>query len=197
MEKKGFFRIWFGMTSEAANTVWSPNIGFGHLLMLEKIEGIGGGMNSHSSDYFYSSIHNKLVYGVPLQLTFSCPFDFTEFPFDSHECPIEVGERLALIKDATHNTSQILHGNQSHRIGDLPIILDNLAFPYEFQLRSLPVFQKSNSYGYTYSYTGMLMKIKRKSLGQLLPGFYYPTASFALLSMISFLIKPDMVSSLC
>ena len=108
---------------------------------------------------------------------------------------MEVGERLALIKDATHNTSQILHGNQSHQIGDLPIILDNLAFPYEFQLRSLPVFQKSNSYGYTYSYTGMLMKIKRKSLGQLLPGFYYPTASFALLSMISFLIQPDKVSA--
>ena len=184
------------MTREAANIVWSPNIGFGHLLMLKKIEGIGGGMNSKSSVFLYSSINNHLVYGVPLQLTFSCPFDFTDFPFDSHECPMEFGERLDQIKDVTFNTSHILHGNKSHRIGDLPIILDNLAFPYEFQLRSLPVFQKSNSYGYTYSYTGMLMKIKRKSLGQLLPGFYYPTASFALLSMISFLIQPDKVSAL-
>ena len=184
------------LTEEAANTVWSPDIGFGHMLMLEKMEGIGGRRATKSSTYLYASKEHLLIYGVPLQLTFSCPFDFTDFPFDSHECPIEVGERLALIKDVTHNTSQILHGNQSHRIGDLPIILDNLAFPYEFQLRSLPVFQKSNSYGYTYSYTGMLMKIKRKSLGQLLPGFYYPTASFALLSMISFLITPDKVSAL-
>ena len=87
------------MTREAANKVWSPNIGFGHLLMLEKIEGIGGGMNSKSSVYSYSSFNNHLVYGVPLQLTFSCPFDFTEFPFDSHECPMEFGERLEQIKD--------------------------------------------------------------------------------------------------
>ena len=184
------------MTTEAANTVWSPNIGFGHLLMLEKIEGIGGGMNSKSSVYLYSSRNNHLVYGVPLQLTFSCRFDFAKFPFDSHECPMEIGERIKETRDVLYNASQILHGNQSNQIGDLPIILDNLTFPYEFHLQSLPVFQKSNSYGYTYSYTGMLMKIKRKSLGQLLPGFYYPTASFALLSMISFLITPDKVSAL-
>ena len=193
--KKGlFFRIHFGMTTEAANTVWSPNIGFGHLLMLEKIEGIGGGMNSKSSVFLYSSISNHLVYGVPLQLTFSCHFDFAKFPFDSHECPMEFGEMLKETKDVTYNTSRIIYGNESQRIGEDPIIIDNLAFPYEFHLQSLPVFQKSNSYGYTYSYTGMLMKIKRKSLGQLLPGFYYPTASFALLSMISFLIQPDKVS---
>jgi hypothetical protein len=35
--------------------------------------------------------------------------------------------------------------------------------------------------------------MKRKSLGQLLGAFYYPTSSFAFLSMISFLIKPDVV----
>merc|ERR1712008_241988 len=44
-----------------------------------------------------------------------------------------------------------------------------------------------------FSFTGMLLTIKRKSYGQLLSGYYYPTASFALLSMISFLIKPDKV----
>merc|ERR1712008_263366 len=44
-----------------------------------------------------------------------------------------------------------------------------------------------------FSFTGMLLTIKRKSYGQLLSGYYYPTASFALLSMISFLINPDVV----
>ena len=33
-------------------------------------------------------------------------------------------------------------------------------------------------------------------LGQLLSGYYYPSGSFALLSIISYLIKPDMVSCL-
>jgi hypothetical protein len=185
----------FELTEEAANTVWSPDIGFGHLLMLEKMEGIRGRRTSKSSTYLYASEENSLLYGVPLQLTFSCHFDFSEFPFDSHECPMEIGERLAQTKDVLYNASQITHGNESHIIGDPPIIIDNLAFPYEFHLQSLPVFQKSNSYGSTYSYTGMVMKIQRKSLGQLLSGYYYPTASFAVLSMISFLIKPEKVSA--
>ena len=46
-----------------------------------------------------------------------------------------------------------------------------------------------------FSYTGIALRMRRKSLGQLLSGFFYPSAAFALLSMISFLIKPDMVSS--
>ena len=162
--------------------------------MLEKMESIGGRRTSKSGYYFYAPDWNQLVYGVPLQLTFSCRFDFAGFPFDSHECPMEFGERLKDTKDATYNTSHITYGNESQRIGEHPIIINNLAFPYEFHLQSLPVFQKSNSYGSTYSYTGMVMKIQRKSLGQLLSGYYYPTASFALLSIISFLIKPEKVS---
>ena len=163
--------------------------------MLEKMEGIGGRRTSKSSTYLYAPEENSLLYGVPLQLTFSCHFDFAKFPFDSHECPMEFGEMLKETKDVTYNTSRIIYGNESQRIGEDPIIIDNLAFPYEFHLQSLSEFQKSNSYGFNYSYTGMLMKVQRKSLGQLLSGYYYPTASFALLSMISFLIKPEKVSA--
>ena len=183
------------MTEEASNMVWSPDIGFEHLLMLEKIESLGGGRNSKSSYYFFHSKSNYLFYGVSLQLTFSCHSNFADFPFDSHECPMEFGERLIETKDVIFNTTHIILGNKSHRIGEPPIIINGVAFPYEFHLQSLPVFEKSNSYGSTYSRTGMLMKIQRKSVGQLLSGYYYPTASFALLSMISFLIQPDKVSA--
>ena len=189
------FRTWIEVTEEVANTVWSPDIGFGHLVMLEKMEGIGGRRTSKSSTYLYAPEENSLLYGVPLQLTFSCHFDFAKFPFDSHECPMEFGERLGQKPYVTYNTSHIIHGNESQRIGEQPITINNFAFPYEFHLQSLSEFQKSNSYGFNYSYTGMLMKVQRKSLGQLLSGYYYPTASFALLSMISFLIKPEKVSA--
>ena len=127
--------------------------------MLEKMEGIGGRRTSKSGYYFYGSEWNNFFYGVPLQLTFSCRFDFAGFPFDSHECPMEFGERLKPTKDVAYNTSRIIYGNESQRIGEHPIIIDNLAFPYEFHLQSLSEFQKSNSDGYTYSYTGMLMKV--------------------------------------
>ena len=162
--------------------------------MLEKMESIGGRRTSKSGYYFYASEWNLFFYGVPLQLTFSCRFDFAGFPFDSHECPMEFGERLKSTEDVTYNAPHIIYFNESQRFGEHPIIINNLVFPYEFQLQSLSEFQKFNSYGSTYSYTGMLMKVQRKSLGQLLSGYYYPTASFALLSMISFLITPEKVS---
>merc|ERR1711902_273965 len=58
---------------------------------------------------------------------------------------------------------------------------------------SLPSFNKEyQSYG-NFSYTGMNIKMRRKFLGQLLSSNYYPTGSFALLSLISFLINPDQV----
>ena len=64
---------------------------------------------------------------------------------------------------------------------------------FEIHLEALPAFQQVWE-GVTYTYTGMLMKLKRKSLGQLLSGYYYPTTTFAFLSMMSFLINPDVVS---
>ena len=70
--------------------------------MLEKMEGIGGRRTSKSGYYFYAPEWNHFFYGVPLQLTFSCRFDFAGFPFDSHECPMEFGERLKQTKDVTH-----------------------------------------------------------------------------------------------
>ena len=65
--------------------------------------------------------------------------------------------------------------------------------PFEFHLEARPSFEKISDS--TYSKTGIHIRMKRKSLGQLLSGYYYPTTSFALLSMISFLINPDIVSA--
>ena len=93
------------------------------------------------------------------------------------------------------NVTQAVFGNVSTKSGGDSIILDDLPFPFEFQLVILPNFELRNVYNVTYSYTGIVLKMRRKSPGQLLCGYFYPTAAFALLSMISFLIKPDMVSS--
>ena len=45
-----------------------------------------------------------------------------------------------------------------------------------------------------HSSTGIRLKFCRNSFGHLTSSFYYPTGCFALLSMISYLIKPDVVS---
>ena len=173
--------------------VWHPIIEFGNLLHYEKKEVYGG--TKPFIFWYFGNLNPEfqMVYGEGLQLTFSCKFEFNDFPFDLHECPMEYGDKKYQSFNLKMNSSHVIHGNLSNRIGEHPIILNNLPFPYDFELRSMPAHEISNSYGMTYSFTGMLLTIKRKSYGQLLSGYYYPTASFALLSMISFLIKPDKV----
>ena len=58
---------------------------------------------------------------------------------------------------------------------------------------------KTNTYkkflcaGYDYSYAGLTIHLKRNKLGLLIGSFYVPTGIFAMLSMISFAINPEMV----
>ena len=176
-----------------ANLIWHPIIEFGNLIHYEKKE-VYGGTKPFIFWYFGNvSPDITVVYGEGLQLTFSCKFEFNDFPFDSHECPMEYGDKKYQSMNIKMNSSHIIYGNLSNKIGEHPIHLNNLAFPYDFELRSMLAHEISNSYGMKFSFTGMLLTIKRKSYGQLLSGYYYPTASFALLSMISFLIRPDKV----
>ena len=131
---------------------------------------------------------NRLVVDV-FQLTFSCNFDFSGFPFDFHECPIVYGDALLGQERMRFQTTMARFDNVSTKSGGDPIILDNLPFPFEFEITALPTFVLHDFY----SYTGIVLKLTRKSPG-VLTGYFYPTAAFALLSMISFLIKPDIVS---
>ena len=145
------------------------------------------------SKWYIGNTRNRFAWGK-FQLTFSCKFDFTEFPFDSHECPLEYGDGVLTQRFMRFNTTVAsfgAFGNLSTKSGGNPIILNNLPFPFEFQIVALPTFELYNT-----SHTGVVLKMKRKSPRQLFSGYFYPTGAFAYLSMISFLIKPDMVSSL-
>ena len=139
------------------------------------------------------------MYAEQYELTLSCYFDFQFFPFDSHKCGIEFGDW----NDGTRNlnlgaTSVQYRGHpfitaDNDSTANDSIIINNLPYPYEFRLQSLPPFEMGFGDGNYYSYTGVLITLERKSLGYLLVGYYYPTTAFALLSMISYLIDADDV----
>ena len=90
------------------------------------------------------------------------------------------------------NVIEINYGKSWTNVSQDPIILDDLALPFGFDLEALPIKEKYCG-GYNVSMAGILIRIERESFGMLLSGYCYPTVSFALLSMVSFLIHPDMV----
>ena len=81
---------------------------------------------------------------------------------------------------------------------DGPMMLNNLPLPYEIKVESQKASEKFDRYmgvKFKTSQTGMCLTMTRTSRGHLGSGYYYPTTAFALLSMISYLINPDIVSN--
>ena len=171
--------------------VWHPEIEFENVLNYRKTKAYGG--DTTFSFYIENSKYYNMIYGEKFQVTFSCHFHLSKYPFDSHECQLYFG-------DGRYNTSQ-MHFNHITMLykkvktgkEDDFFNIDNSPLPWDFQLNPLATKEKDIGY-YNVSKAGMLIKIKRKSFGLLLSGYYYPTTTFALFSMVSFIINPDVVS---
>jgi hypothetical protein len=177
--------------------IWSPIIAFKHLLSYEKTKVYGD-----DKPFFFSYIkHGKqelVVYHEEVQMSFSCPFNFENYPFDSNECTLEFGSKIFPTKRLKLKPSKIIYEDVSpptqHKLSEDPMILNDLPHPFNFKFNLKPAFEKTSAYNYSFSYAGVEIKMKRKMPSELLSGYYYPMAAFALLSMISFLIKADVVS---
>ena len=159
----------------------------------DKVRGLGG--NEAFSFWFLNWNDNAVMeYSEDVLLTFSCGFNFKHYPFDSHDCIMEYGDKTWTTHVVKFNSSIIIYDTMSHSLGDDPIVIDNSNLPFTFHLHTLAAYEKKGPFKqYTYSTTGMVMKICRNSYGKLLSGYYYLMAAFAVLSMISFVIKPDVV----
>ena len=178
------------------NEIWRPIIAFGNLLNYEKTKFYGG---DKPFSFYYVGYYKYIVYGEEVQLSFSCPFNFENYPFDSHLCTLEFlasfwpSDKLRLLPKNIYYEHAVPPIKYS--LGDDPFIVSDLSHPFEFEFNFKPAFEKINVHNFSSSYVGLEIKMKRKTLGELLSGYYYPMTAFALLSMISFLIKPDVVSN--
>ena len=178
--------------------IWRPIIAFEHLLSYEKTKFYGG---DKVFSFWYIDLGKGgiVVYHEEVQLSFSCPFNFEDYPFDTNECTLEFRSQDWPAKTLRLNPSNLVYESVvppiKHRLEDDPMILNDLPHPFEFKFNWKPGFEKTNIYNYNFSYAAMEIRMKRKPPNELMSGYYYPMAAFAFLSMISFLIKPDVVSN--
>jgi hypothetical protein len=183
---------YFMVGDDIESILWRPWIEFENLLSYEKTQLYGGTKSSS----FWKGKNTMMIYGEDFHLTFYCRFRFIDYPFDSHECTLMYREKTGDLNNVTIVPHNIWIGNLEQKDGNEPIILDDLPFPFAFKLKPLPTITIPGYLGSTISKTGILFKMKRNDFGKLLASYYYPMASFAALSLISFLINPDIVSYL-
>ena len=167
--------------------IWHPTLIFEKLLSYEKMGGYGG---TGTYSFWYFGDH-QMYYSEEVELKLFCNYDFTDFPFDSHVCKINWGDDEQGKEMIQLNPAIVRYASQLTSVDTDPIVIKNLPYPFKFTLRSIPSFDKV--YDTNYSYTGMTLTLERNSFGLLLSGYYYPTGSFALLSLISFVIHVDVV----
>ena len=187
------FRGYLQINAGASKLIWRPTINFENSLKYERTKTYGNAISNNF--WLWDDELHSLEYGEEFQLTFPCYFHLSKFPFDSHECSIYFGderystvelkvERVTLYYGSTYN-------GPSTSVEDDPVMIEDLTISFGFELEVLPIIEKDVTYNT--SQAGILIRVERKSLGLLLSGYYYPTLSFALLSMVSFLIHPDVV----
>ena len=174
--------------------IWHPHLKFDNYIKFELTKSYGGTKQLYSF-FSYSSENDTVIYGEEFKVTFSCPFNFKNYPFDNHECRMEYGwDNYFRAEWFNISDSMVVYNKFVTKNQKKSIIFDHMSLPFEFHLEVIPPFTK-NYQDTNYSYSGMVIKMKRNDLGQLLGGFFFPTTSFALLSMVSFVIQADMVST--
>ena len=159
------FRKYQITDNDEINSIWRPNIQFELLQKYEtsKFYGVGKPFTLGYRNYGYGPM---IMYGEEIQLKFSCEFHFENYPFDSHVCKMAYGSQTLGSNKMAFNSSKIVYENRMYTLEDEPIILQNLPYPFEFKLDPLPAFLKSDpNEEDSFSFTGMVIKMRRTSLG--------------------------------
>ena len=126
----------------------------------------------------------------------TCEMDFSNFPFDSHTCLWKFRSYYENNKTEVLKISQIQNEKDSKlATKDEPIKEQTKLLPFEIEI-SPGEDGKSELVGGEYkSIAFVQFKFTRGNEGRekLITGYYIPTGLFATLSLISYLIKPEIV----
>jgi hypothetical protein len=126
--------------------------------------------------------------------TVYCSFDFANFPFDNHQCDLNFGVISWSASSVSLLSLTIFSGEESTSFGknSIEIISTHSPEPFNINISSIAPF-KIRDNGWNYSFTGMHMEFYRNTIGSLIGGYYVPTATFSIFSLVSYSIDIDIV----
>ena len=146
-------------------------------------------------EFYWHAYPNLLQYQERLKVTVYCPFDFTNFPFDNHQCNLNFGLTSYVTTTASLLPLIISYGGISTSLGQnsIQIVSTNSPEPFNMNLSSIAPFLELDNDDASYSFTGMHMEFYRNTIGSLIGGYYVPTATFSIFSLVSYSIDLDIV----
>ena len=187
---------WRKIDPEEADNFWHPTLQFDRILQLNKQSIFG--QFKHPFSFWIHGSENELQYSEDVQIKFTCPMEFSDFPFDVHFCNFTLGDYEFETEEVNFDWASVsyLDENENNLYLENPddvIHINDTITPFNFELSLIKPHVKKELKDERYSYSGFLMKLERKDRGVLHHSFFIPTAVFAFVSMISFLISPECV----
>ncbi len=180
----------YPVSNEDAKQIYNPTLKFKNIKDIARERKYG----FRDEDSFFLIPPHWLEYHQALKVTIYCPFDFTSYPFDSHQCQFNFGasdlttDYLELEPTwIRYNQSLIKPGNNQGKLE-----IKQKWIPFKVTLEEIQPFVHFEA-GFYYSYAGLKIRLVRTSLGQLMSRFFIPTGIFALTSLISYAIDPNVV----
>ena len=153
------------------------------------------------SSYYINDIKsgNNMEMGEVIKVTVYCNFEFQSFPFDEQECDLSLYDEINDMKFTILEEKYLLHyrGNLTHYDGkEWTILPYQHGIPYVIKMKSLgPANLTFDGIYEPQSILTIRFSLKRNSFGLLIGSFYLPTGLFAFLSMGSYIIDPEIVST--
>ena len=153
-------------------------------------------INSQSVEYSFNDFWHKepcyKVFSMVIKGTFYCDFDFQFYPFDNHKCYLRFYNIRSSAQYLKFTPTQIYVNSSSTNLTETPLSIETYRLPYAITVESIPTGITLNE-KWSYINSGIVFNIRRNDIGQLIGGFFGPTAIFTFISLVSFLIDPDVV----
>ena len=168
---------WFLVDDETSKSLFFPKLRFFNTKSITRSLDYG----AQKSSYYWIHVPHHMEYRETIQAISYCNFDFTNFPFDRHECKFALGSDILATYNMVLEKPNITFrfSEEFSNDGKIPIQIQNV--PFYMYAESIEPYEIEDS-GYLYSATGISFTFERSQLGLLIGSFYGPLAVFAFLA---------------
>lgn len=181
-------KVWYAIDGQVAQDLFFPRLMVSNAKNVE----VQRDFASYEMHYFWFAPPHHLEFQQVLKVTIYCSFDFSDFPFDSHECDFIFALRQNAMYSSILLPTIIKHANQQITVDEGWLKIQNSSLPFDIKVSGIHPYAVLSD-GYNYSHAGMKLKFERNKIGSLAGGFFGQTATFAVLSTMSYFIDPEVV----
>ena len=192
----GFLR-----TNHLKNELWIPDLIFPNTVHMQKTEGF---KRKHLQVLYFVAFNGAhwITFTDVIMVTLDCKMRFNNFPFDEQQCDWFIRAYDTTASEVVLEAPILWISNNGYGFDYTQVTvnqshqLNNPGLAFDVWIKSMDSSINPLPYNTEFSFARINFHLRRKSaeLNKLLISYFFPSGAFAILSLFSFFIKPEVVS---